>query len=130
MPDTSQTLTDIFRDIARRAAAIVGSPWAFLFAILVVMAWVTTGQYFAYSDTWQLLINTATTIVTFLSVILIQNTQNRDAKATLLKLDELIHAVKGARNSLINLENFNDKELDDLQRQFEQLRNKKGAGGR
>jgi low affinity Fe/Cu permease len=130
MPDTSQTLTDIFRDFARRAAAIIGSPWAFLLAILVVLAWLTIGQHFAYSDTWQLLINTATTIVTFLTVILIQNTQNRDAKATLLKLDELIHAVKGARNSLINLENFNDKELDDLQRQFEQLRNKKGAGGR
>jgi len=126
MLDTSQTLTDIFRDFAKRSAAIVGSPWAFFLAILVVMGWLTTGPQFAYSDTWQLIINSGTTIVTFLIVILIQNTQNRDAKATLLKLDELIHAMKGARNALINLENFSDKELDDLQRQFEQLRSKKG----
>jgi len=130
MPDTNQTLSDIFRDVSRRAAGLMGSPWAFLLAVLLVLAWLATGPHFAYSDTWQLHINTATTIVTFLTVILIQNTQNRDAKATLLKLDELIHAVKGARNSLINLESFSDKELDDLQRQFEQLRNKKGAGGR
>jgi len=111
MPQKSQTLTDIFHDFAKGSAAIVGSPWAFFLAILVIIAWLATGPTFAYSDTWQLMINTSTTIVTFLIVFLIQNTQNRDAKAVHLKLDELIHGVKGARNSLINLQNLTDEEL-------------------
>jgi len=81
-----------------------------------------TGPHFAYSDTWQLVINTGTTIVTFLMVFLIQNTQNRDAKAVHLKLDELIHGVQGARNSLIDLEDLSDQELTSLQQQFERLR--------
>jgi len=124
MPQKSQTLTDIFHDFAKGSAAIVGSPWAFFLAILVIIAWLATGPTFAYSDTWQLMINTSTTIVTFLIVFLIQNTQNRDAKAVHLKLDELIHGVKGARNSLINLQNLTDEELEDLQREFERLRKK------
>ena len=116
--------TDVFHNFAKQCAAIVGSPWAFVLANIIVMTWVVTGPQFDYSDTWQLAINTGTTIVTFLMVFLIQNTQNRDAKAVHLKLDELIHGVKGARNSLINLENLTDQELEVLQRQFERLRKK------
>ena len=114
--------TDAFHNFAKHRAAIVGSPWAFILAVITVMTWVVTGPQFAYSDTWQLAINTGTTIVTFLMVFLIQNSQNRDAKAVHLKLDELIHGVRGARNSLIDLENFSDQELDALQQQFERLR--------
>jgi low affinity Fe/Cu permease len=114
--------TDAFHNFAKQCAAIVGSSWAFVVAIVLVMTWFFTGPTFQFSDTWQLAINTGTTIVTFLMVFLIQNTQNRDAKAVHLKLDELIHGVKGARNSLINLENLTDHELEGLQRQFEQLR--------
>ncbi|TKB58899.1 MAG: low affinity iron permease family protein [Nitrospira sp.] len=113
-----------FNNFAKHSAAVVGSPWAFVLAVITVMTWVVTGPHFAYSDTWQLVINTGTTIVTFLMVFLIQNTQNRDAKAVHLKLDELIHGVRGARNSLIDLENLSDKELEVLQQQFERLRKK------
>jgi low affinity Fe/Cu permease len=114
--------TDAFNNFAKHCASIVGSPWAFVLAVVIVMTWVVTGPHFAYSDTWQLVINTGTTIVTFLMVFLIQNTQNRDAKVVHLKLDELIHGVQGARNSLIDLENLSDRELEVLQRQFERLR--------
>ena len=100
----------------------VGSPWAFVLATLSIIAWAVTGPLFHYSDTWQLVINTATTIVTFLMVFLIQNTQNRDTKAVHLKLDELLRAVHGARNTLVNLESLSDEELEDLQREFERLR--------
>lgn len=114
--------TDAFHNFAKHCSTIVGSPWAFILAVITVMTWVVTGPQFAYSDTWQLAINTSTTIVTFLMVFLIQNSQNRDAKAVHLKLDELIHGVRGARNSLINLENLSDQELEALQQQFERLR--------
>ena len=114
--------TDAFHNFAKHCSTIVGSPWAFILAVIIVMTWVVTGPQFAYSDTWQLAINTGTTIVTFLMVFLIQNSQNRDAKAVHLKLDELIHGVQGARNSLINLENLSDQELEALQQQFERLR--------
>ena len=113
---------DLFHAFARGSAAAVGSPWAFLLAIAVVLGWIISGAAFDYSDTWQLVINTGTTIVTFLIVFLIQNSQNRDAKAIHLKLDELIHKVKGARNALIDLENCTDEELERLQHQFEQLK--------
>ena len=116
------TLTDAFHDVAKSLAAVVGSPWAFITALAVVALWSATGPLFHYSDTWQLVINTGTTIVTFLMVFLIQNTQNRDAKAIHLKLDELIRGVKGARNQLIDLEELSEEELDDLQRQFVKLR--------
>ena len=116
------TLTDAFHDFAKSLAAVVGSPWAFITALAVVALWSATGPLFHYSDTWQLVINTGTTIVTFLMVFLIQNTQNRDAKAIHLKLDELIRGVKGARNQLIDLEELSVEELDDLQRQFVKLR--------
>jgi len=114
--------TDAFNNFARHCATLVGSPWAFMCGVVVVLTWVMTGPHFAYSDTWQLVINTGTTIVTFLMVFLIQNTQNRDAKAVHLKLDELIHGVQGARNSLIDLEDLSDQELTSLQQQFERLR--------
>jgi len=111
-----------FRRIASASANAVGSKWAFILSVLIVVVWAATGPMFHFSDTWQLVINTGTTIVTFLMVFLIQNTQNRDAKAIHLKLDELIRGVKGARNHLVNLEELTDDELADLQRQFEHLR--------
>jgi low affinity Fe/Cu permease len=116
--------TDAFNNFAKHCAVIVGSPWAFVLAVIIVMTWAVTGPQFAYSDTWQLFINTSTTIVTFLMVFLIQSTQNRDAKAVHLKLDELIRGVQGARNSLIDLETLSDQELEVLQQQFERLRKK------
>jgi low affinity Fe/Cu permease len=100
----------------------MGTPWSFLVAGFVIIAWAALGPFFHFSDTWQLVINTGTTIVTFLMVFLIQNTQNRDAKAIHLKLDELIHGVKGARNSLVDLEDMTDEELAKLQKEFERLR--------
>jgi low affinity Fe/Cu permease len=117
-----RTLTDSFHDFAKYLANAVGSPWIFFAAVLTVTAWFATGPVFQYSDTWQLAINTGTTIVTFLMVFVIQNTQNRDAKAIHLKLDELIHGVKGSRNALIDLEELSEEELDKLQRQFARLR--------
>ena len=114
--------TDAFNNFAKQCAAIVGSPWAFILAVVIVLTWAVTGAQFAYSDTWQLVINTGTTIVTFLMVFLIHNSQNRDAKAVHLKLDELIHGVHGARNGLIDLENLSDGELEVFQQQFERLR--------
>jgi low affinity Fe/Cu permease len=115
-------VTDVFHILARRCALMLGSAWAFVGALLVILVWILTGPTFHFSDTWQLIINTATTIVTFLMVFLIQNTQNHDAKAVHLKLDELIRALKGARNNLVDLENLSEEELKKLQEQFEVLR--------
>ena len=111
-------VSDAFRIFARRSSIVLGSAWAFASAILIIVLWGVTGPTFHYSDTWQLIINTGTTIVTFLMVFLIQNTQNRDAKAVHLKLDEIIRAVNGARNELVDLENLSDEDLDKLGRQF------------
>jgi low affinity Fe/Cu permease len=111
-----------FRDVASRASAAVGTARAFVIALLVVIGWLLTGPVFHYSDTWQLFINTSTTVVTFLIVFLIQNTQNREARVTQLKLDELIRAVAGARNSLVDMEHMSDEELARLQAEFETLR--------
>jgi low affinity Fe/Cu permease len=97
-------------------------------AVLIIVIWAATGPAFGYSDTWQLVINTGTTIVTFLMVFLIQNTQNRDARAIHLKLDELLRAVEGARVSMANLENLPDEELKRLSKEFEQLCDKRGIG--
>jgi low affinity Fe/Cu permease len=110
-----------FRRFSAMAAGAVGSASAFVLALLTVLAWAITGPIFHYSDTWQLVINTATTVVTFLMVFLIQNTQNRDAKAIHLKLDELIRAVHGARNRMVNVEDMTDEELALLQKQFHRL---------
>jgi len=101
---------------------MLGSAWAFTGAVLVILVWLLTGPMFHFSDTWQLIINTATTVITFLMVFLIQNTQNREAKAMHLKLDELISAIKGARNQLVDLENLSDEELQKLEAQFRRMR--------
>lgn len=100
----------------------MGSPWAFIIAVLVVVVWAITGPIFKFSNTWQLIINTGTTIVTFLMVFLIQNTQNRDTRAIHLKLDELIRGVKGARNTMMDLEELSDEELDHLHKEFQRIR--------
>jgi len=114
----------MFRRFAHRVAVTVGTPWAFGLSIAVVVAWGVSGPLFDYSDTWQLTINTGTTIVTFLMVFVIQNTQNRETQAIQLKLDELIRAVEAARNELVDVEDLSDAELTTLQRQFAELRRK------
>lgn len=114
-------MQDAFRIFARKSSSILGSAWAFVFAFLIIAVWGITGPTFHYSDTWQLIINTGTTIVTFLMVFLIQNTQNRDAKAVHLKLDELLRALRGARNELVNLEEMSDADLKKLEQEFKSL---------
>ena len=114
-------MQELFRAFSQRASQAVGSAWAFMLAAAVVVVWAFTGPLFGYSDTWQLVINTGTTIVTFLMVFLIQNTQNRDAKAIHLKLDELIRAGVHARNELVELEMLSDEELEQLQTEFHAL---------
>src|SRR5262245_8524618 len=111
-----------FAEIARWAACVLGTPWAFLLACATIVIWAVTGPIFGYSDTWQLIINTGTTIITFLMVFLVQNTQNRDARALHLKLDELLRSSKPARNRLIDLENCTDEEIDELEKQFHRLK--------
>jgi low affinity Fe/Cu permease len=113
---------ELFRRFAVATSELVGTAWAFILAVAIIAAWGFTGPMFGFSDTWQLVINTGTTIVTFLMVFLIQNTQNRDAKAIHLKLDELIRAVQGARDSLVDLEELSDEELAALQKQFKRFR--------
>ena len=114
-------MDEIFRKFAHAIANAAGSPYAFLLALLTLIAWGFTGPMFGYSDTWQLVINTGTSLVTFLMVFIIQNSQNRDTKAMQLKLDELLRAVKGARTGLVNLENLSDDDLLQLQKEFERL---------
>ena len=111
-----------FSEAARQASCILGSPAAFVGACAIVIVWALTGPIFGYSDTWQLVINTGTTIITFLMVFLIQHTQNRDSRALQLKLDELLRSVGAARNKLINLEGCTDEEIDQIERQFKALR--------
>jgi low affinity Fe/Cu permease len=123
-------IRDAFGVFARKASSVLGSAWAFVCAILIIILWAMTGPTFHYSDTWQLIINTGTTIVTFLMVFLIQNTQNRDAKAVHLKLDELIRALGSARNKLVDLEKLSDDDLKTLEGEFENVRKKaEGAKG-
>ncbi len=117
-------VSDAFRVFARRSSMMLGSAWAFSGAMLVIIVWLLTGPIFHFSDTWQLIINTATTVITFLMVFLIQNTQNRDAKAMHLKLDEIIRALKSARNQLVDLEDLSDEDLKKLEEQFRRLRQK------
>ena len=123
-------MNDLFRRFGQATSTMVGSPWAFILAVLIVLVWALTGPLFHYSDTWQLVINTGTTIITFLMVFLIQNTQNRDAKAIHLKLDELIRGVKGARTHLVDLETLSDEELEQLQEQFKRIRHIEGEDDR
>ncbi|MEP6742451.1 MAG: low affinity iron permease family protein, partial [bacterium] len=117
-------MNEWFRKFSIAAANSLGSSWMFIANILLILIWLVCGPFFRFSDTWQLLVNTATTVFTYLAVFLIQNTQNRDAKAIHLKLDELIKGVEGARTHLVNLENFSDEELESLQSEFTRLRTK------
>jgi low affinity Fe/Cu permease len=114
-------LNEAFRRFARYTSDLLGSSWAFCGAVIIVLIWGLTGPYFHYSDAWQLAINTGTTIITFLMVFLIQNTQNRDSRATHLKLDELIKAARGARNSMIDLDRLTDEELRELEAEYKKL---------
>lgn len=114
-------MNQVFRKFALAAANALGSSWMFIANVLLILVWLFAGPFFDYSDTWQLIVNTATTIFTYLAVFLIQNTQNRDAKAIHLKLDELIKGVGGARTRLVNLENLSDEELAALQAEFSKL---------
>jgi low affinity Fe/Cu permease len=111
-----------FSEIARQTSCVLGSPIAFAVACALVVVWAVTGPLFNYSDTWQLVINTGTTVVTFLMVFLVQHTQNRDARALHLKMDELLRSVDTARNRLIDLETCSDEEIDQIERQFKALR--------
>jgi low affinity Fe/Cu permease len=114
-------MNELFRKFAHKTSQAVGTSWAFIIAVLIIVVWAATGPIFHYSDTWQLVINTGTTIITFLMVFLIQNTQNRDAKAIHLKLDELLKGVKGARTQLVDLEDLSDEELEALEEEFKRL---------
>jgi len=114
-------MRNLFRRFATRTSEAVGSPAAFVIGLTLIVLWALTGPLFGYSDTWQLVINTATTIVTFLMVFLIQATQNRDAKAIQLKLDELLRGVQGARTAMVALENSTDEELAQFQEEFDRL---------
>lgn len=117
-------MDEFFRRAASRISKITGSYWAFFVAVLTIILWALSGPMFGFSDTWQLVINTLTTLVTFLMVFLIQNTQNRDTKAMHLKLDELLRASKPAKNDLINVENLSDKDLDELQEIYAKIQEK------
>ena len=111
-----------FHIFATQAANCVGTKWAFLAALLIILFWLISGPYFHYSDTWQLIINTGTTVVTFLVVFLIQNTQNRDARAIHLKLDEIIKSIDQAQNEMIDIEHLSDEELQKLSDKYQKVR--------
>ena len=128
-PNLLCRVTDAFHTFARRSSIILGRAWAFAAAILIIIVWALTGPTFHFSDTWQLIINTGTTIVTFLMVFLIQNTQNRDAKAVHLKLDEIIRALEGARNRLVDLEALSDEELKKFEEEFARIRKRAEQAG-
>ena len=118
----SRATNDWFGRFAASASGWLGSKWAFAGAGCIILVWALIGPVFHYSNTWQLVINTGTTIVTFLMVFLIQNTQNRDARAINLKLNELIRAVDKAHDNMIDIENLSDLELDELQATYEKVK--------
>jgi len=124
---SERTLNDRFRSFAGLAGNVLGSPWAFLFALVFVVAWAVTGSYFEYSNAWQLVINTSTTIATFLMVFLLQSTQNRDTKAINIKLDELLRAIEGARTGLADLGDLTDDEIDHIERELVEVARKAGV---
>jgi low affinity Fe/Cu permease len=122
---------DFFHRFARGASSFLGSSYTFIVAVLTIIVWALVGPLYGFSDTWQLVINTGTTIVTFLLAFLIQNTQNRDNRATQLKLDEIVRSIKQARNSMLNVEDLSDEELDRLHEEFHRIREdakRKGKG--
>src|SRR5437764_1122901 len=114
-------MREVFRKLANACAEVMGSPWAFFLALVLTFVWLVTGPLFHWSDTWQLVINTVTNVLTFLMVFLLQNMQNRDAKAIHLKLDELIRGVEGARTGMVDLEEMTDEELKELQEEFKRI---------
>lgn len=116
-------MNEYFRKFAHKISTATGSPWAFILAAAVIVVWLITGPLFNFSDTWQLVINTGTTVVTFLMVFLIQNTQNRDSIAVHLKLDELIRSIETARNTLVDLEDLPDEAIETVRKEFQELRN-------
>jgi low affinity Fe/Cu permease len=120
-------MKETFRRFSQKTSNVLGSPEAFIVALLLLVLWAISGSFFHFSDTWQLVINTATTIITFLMVFLIQNTQNRDSKELQLKLDELIRSIQGARNTMVNLEELSDDELEQFQKQFRRMSKKYAA---
>ena len=120
---------EFFRRFARRSSELLGTTESFFAALAVILVWAALGPVFHYSDAWQLVINTATSLMTFLMVFLIQNTQNRDAKATQLKLDELLRGVRGARTGMVRLEELSDEDLKALTGDFERLRTRLAAAG-
>ncbi len=128
MPRSKSKKAGFFRRFSQTTADLVGTPYAFCLAAAAVVLWAVTGPLFQFSDTWQLVINTSTTIVTFLMVFLIQSTQNRDAKAVHLKLDEIIHALNDARDKLVDVENDSDEEIDRLSQEFKHLHNRLDRG--
>jgi low affinity Fe/Cu permease len=111
-----------FTHFSKHAASATGSPWSFIIALAAIIIWGALGPQYHYSDTWQLVINTATTIVTFLMVFIIQNTQNRDTKAIHLKLDEIIRSHRQSKNAMIDIEKLSDEELERLAKQYEAIR--------
>lgn len=121
MPNAKNSL---FTRFAKATAHYTGKPATFMGAVLVIIMWAVTGPIFKYSDTWQLVINTGTTIITFLMVFLIQNTQNRDTEALQLKLDEIVRSIKGARNQVLDLEDLDEKELDKIREEYLELAEK------
>lgn len=123
-------LNDLFSRFARWTGRVTAQPVTFFLAIMVVLVWGVTGPIFGFSDTWQLVINTGTTIITFLMVFLIQNTQNRDTEAMHLKLDELIRAVRGANNVLIDLENDTEEDLDEIKAKYQEVAEKAKEGAK
>ena len=120
---------EVFRKLARNVAERAGSPWAFLFTLAIVIVWVCVGPYFRFSDTWQLVINTGSSIVTFLMVFLIQNTQNRDTREIHLKLDELILVRSKARNDFMELDRLSDDNLAEMEQALSAARKKRSAAG-
>src|SRR5215210_1614530 len=118
------SLANSFTHIAKWTCRMAGHPATFGLALLIILVWAVTGPVFHFSDTWQLVINTGTTVVTFRMVFLIQNTQNRDGAAMQLKLDELIRALKGARNELVDLEDMTDRELEEVKSRYTKLAEK------
>jgi len=123
----NRDLSNGFQVFATTASRVVGTKWAFAAAIALIVGWAVAGPYFHYSDTWQLVVNTATTVVTFLIVFLIQNTQNRDAKAIHLKLDETIRSIHRAHNEMIDIEKLSDEELERLSAEYERIRQEGAA---
>lgn len=113
--------TSLFTRFAKWTACYTGKPFVFIAAVSIVVIWAITGPLFGYSDTWQLVINTGTTIITFLMVFLIQNTQNRDSEAVQVKLDEIIRSIKGAGNEFLDLEELDEKDLDEIRKKYLKL---------